>query len=260
MTRRLLRPLHWAVFGLPLAWGCGARSPVDSSEDAPGDSSFPESGVEEHDSSSDASVTTTADSSESDDPTADADCLSSVLTFDPSGATFQACWSCAKNVCASQLAACAADCTCNSTVASALACVQDGLSVETCFQATFGSTSDTVEASVEACLLQQAYSACNCAAVLETEGGASREPDAATTIGPAPGMTLPGIGNVCFSIWGGTSGSTPYQVTCTCPDATCTCFGPTTHVVTYPGCPRCSPTIGGAELFALCGFPPYVQQ
>lgn len=48
-----------------------------------------------------------------------------------------------------------------------------------------------------------------------------------------------------------------YQVTCTCPQATCACFGSSTSVVPFTGCPTCSPmsAMSAPALFALCGFP-----
>jgi hypothetical protein len=71
-----------------------------------------------------------------------------------------------------------------------------------------------------------------------------------------------GIGNgSCEQSFGEFCGSTNYQVDCACPHGSCVCYGPTTHVVTYPGCPSCpsvQPAVGPgsiAEVFALCGFP-----
>jgi hypothetical protein len=49
-----------------------------------------------------------------------------------------------------------------------------------------------------------------------------------------------------------------YYVTCQCPSATCACFmtsatgGSGSSVVTYPGCPSCTPA---SWLFSLCGYP-----
>jgi hypothetical protein len=83
--------------------------------------------------------------------------------------------------------------------------------------------------------------------------------DASTCIGIGGGGSL-GNGE-CEESWGEMCGSTNYQIDCTCPRGSCTCFGPTTHVVQYPGCPSCPsiPPARGpgavAEVFALCGFP-----
>jgi hypothetical protein len=43
-----------------------------------------------------------------------------------------------------------------------------------------------------------------------------------------------------------------YQVSCACPAGSCACFGPTTSIVSFAGCPTC-PTI--AQAFQACGFP-----
>jgi hypothetical protein len=72
----------------------------------------------------------------------------------------------------------------------------------------------------------------------------------------------------CTNTWTETCGATLYQVSCSCPEGDCVCFGPTTHLVSYPGCPHCpEPAIDGfmpsggsttvAEVFVLCGFPPF---
>jgi hypothetical protein len=247
--RRLAAP-SWGVAVLSVVWGCGGTG--DAARITSGVS---DSGVELQDSASavgpgDASTSTsTATGSPS-----DGGCLADILTFDPSNAAFEACWSCAKKVCASQLAACAGDCQCNSIVASALMCTEDGLAIEECFQANFDGTGDPAEDSAEACLLQQAYGACNCAAVVATDAGTAAS-DATTPAGGGGSVS----GGGCSSSAGETSDGTDYEVSCSCPEGVCVCFGPTTHVVKYAGCPYCP---GGgstpvAEIFALCGFPPY---
>jgi hypothetical protein len=43
-----------------------------------------------------------------------------------------------------------------------------------------------------------------------------------------------------------------YTVDCACPQGSCACFGATTTVVAFTGCPTC-PTIAQAN--AICGFP-----
>jgi hypothetical protein len=93
------------------------------------------------------------------------------------------------------------------------------------------------------------------------------------------GATAPAAGDAsaaCMMVGGGGSfgaggcegssgemcGSTNYQIDCSCPRGSCICFGPTTHVVPYAGCPLCpgEPLAGQdtgmlAQAFALCGFP-----
>jgi hypothetical protein len=57
----------------------------------------------------------------------------------------------------------------------------------------------------------------------------------------------------CSVTFGELCGSTSYQVTCGCPDGYCVCFGPTTHVVRFSGCPYC-PGLS-TQAYVLCGFP-----
>jgi hypothetical protein len=64
-----------------------------------------------------------------------------------------------------------------------------------------------------------------------------------------------------------TCGSTTYYATCRCPQGTCGCFGPTSGVASFTGCPACpgettsdaggpsSNGISPRDAFALCGFP-----
>lgn len=72
----------------------------------------------------------------------------------------------------------------------------------------------------------------------------------------------------CTYSWAETCGEALYQVSCSCPEGDCVCFGPTTHIVSFPGCPHCpEPALGGimpsdgattvADVFARCGFPPW---
>jgi hypothetical protein len=92
-----------------------------------------------------------------------------------------------------------------------------------------------------------------------------------------PGCTPMNVGGAgggqgeCTSMFGETCGGIDYQATCACPQGTCACFGPSTHVISFKGCPACpgalpNPpgTIGGLttkgaltmdQVFALCGFP-----
>ena len=83
--------------------------------------------------------------------------------------------------------------------------------------------------------------------------------DGAACMGAGGGGAF-GNGN-CDQSWAEVCGSTNYQVDCACPRGSCVCFGPTTHVISYSGCPSCPstpPATGAgsfAEVFALCGFP-----
>jgi hypothetical protein len=62
----------------------------------------------------------------------------------------------------------------------------------------------------------------------------------------------------CSSASGETCGTTNYQFSCDCPTGSCVCFGPSTHVVAYDGCPACPGFLPGPpanDIFRLCGFP-----
>lgn len=62
----------------------------------------------------------------------------------------------------------------------------------------------------------------------------------------------------CLSTFGETCGGTNYQVSCSCPRGSCVCFGLSTTVVSFTGCPSC-PGLGSSfttdDILALCGFP-----
>jgi hypothetical protein len=91
-------------------------------------------------------------------------------------------------------------------------------------------------------------------------GSTSTARDASVTCAPAGGSASgSGDGN-CDVEWSIKCGDTTYQVACACPRGSCVCFGPTTTIVAYPGCPVC-PDLGPgsstrlAEAFSRCGFP-----
>jgi hypothetical protein len=49
-----------------------------------------------------------------------------------------------------------------------------------------------------------------------------------------------------------TCGGQSFQVSCACPQANCACFGTSTTIVSFAGCPVCpSPS----QALRLCGFP-----
>jgi hypothetical protein len=56
----------------------------------------------------------------------------------------------------------------------------------------------------------------------------------------------------CSSTVEATGDGGSYQILCSCPAGACTCFGPTTKVVTFIGCPSSCPT--GTEAVSLCGW------
>jgi hypothetical protein len=188
----------------------------------------------------------------------DGGCSASLLTYESPSAAFGACWTCAKKECSSQLTACAADCACNDAIARALSCADKGGGTAPCFLSAFDSAGDPTQMAVSACLMM-AYNQCSCAI--------GPNPGPTPTVDAAPPTTCTqlggsgGFGNgQCDNTSGEMCGGINYQVSCACPRGSCVCFGPTTHVVSFPGCPYCpsDPPVGPttiAQVFALCGFP-----
>jgi hypothetical protein len=91
------------------------------------------------------------------------------------------------------------------------------------------------------------------------DGSTSVAQDASATCISAGGGGGSGAGS-CDAEWSVKCGATSYQVDCACPRGSCVCFGPTTTIVAYPGCPICPDlgpgfSMGLAEVFSRCGFP-----
>jgi hypothetical protein len=204
------------------------------------------------------------DSSPSDDattPVGDA-CAESVLSYVPPTSN-AACWACVKTACQSQVTQCAADCTCNDTVTKLLECIDQGEAAPLCFLPAFNSAGDNAQTAVQNCFMTAYQAQCG---VCATTSGAV--PDAATAEASPPAgdgasaACTPtggggGFGNgECEQDWGKMCGGTNYQVDCACPRGSCVCFGSTTFVIPYAGCPSCpSATASENAIFALCGFP-----
>lgn len=83
--------------------------------------------------------------------------------------------------------------------------------------------------------------------------------DGASTACTPMGAGGGGGNGSCTSTFGEMCGGTSYQVSCECPRGSCVCFGTSTTVVPFSGCPSCPglPNIGPTtdDLLALCGFP-----
>jgi hypothetical protein len=88
-------------------------------------------------------------------------------------------------------------------------------------------------------------------------------PNPATNCMPSPAGESAGSGQ-CASMLVNDCNGTRYQVICTCPEQQCACFGPTTKIIPYGGCPYCpfgelGPQAPGgpsiSDLFAACGYP-----
>jgi hypothetical protein len=183
---------------------------------------------------------------------ADAGCGPNILTA-AVGSGFADCWDCAARECTMQIVGCANDCACNGAIAGALACADSGAPALSCF-APVEARGGVAGTALLMCLLK-ASSACSCMTPTNPPSP------------PPPACTLTGSGGTngsgtCTSQFGETCGSTNYQVVCGCPQGTCVCFGDTTTVVKFDGCPSCPAPVAtspGAttsqELFKLCGFP-----
>jgi hypothetical protein len=156
------------------------------------------------------------------------------------------CWSCVAQGCSTQLAACAADCSCNAIVTGELSCLES--SGADCL-APFVASDDDATVATNICI-QEASIECGCT---------GSTPDASagcTALGGGGG----GGNGQCTSNVGETCDGTNYQVVCACPEANCVCFSGTsaTKTVSFSGCPFCPGGPGpnsGTDLLALCGFP-----
>lgn len=96
----------------------------------------------------------------------------SILTCAPT-ASVAGCWTCAKQVCSSQFAACAQDATCNATIAGALNCSAESGNIMACFPLAIMSTlaatngdDDTALDVVRGCILNNG--ACPCLTAFPT--------------------------------------------------------------------------------------------
>jgi hypothetical protein len=191
----------------------------------------------------------------------DGGCSASILTYESPSATINACWTRAKERCSSQLSACAADCICNDAIGKALNCVDNGGGTVACFGNAFVSAGDSTLGSTRDCLTT-AYPGGSCAG--PTVDAAPTASDAARSACTTNGGGGGGGNGECSSTVGATCDGQNYQVSCECPRGTCICFGPSTRVVSFQGCPYC-PTLGAAigttaaQVFALCGFPAYPE-
>jgi hypothetical protein len=87
--------------------------------------------------------------------------------------------------------------------------------------------------------------------------------DPFTTVGPTfsagsitctPSSGLDGLNSAgeCEYSVQETCGDVSYEVACACPQETCVCFGSSTSVVPFDGCPVCPTT---EYAFGLCAFP-----
>jgi len=164
------------------------------------------------------------------------------------------CWTCLATMCSAELAACAADCTCSQALATALVCETGGAAPAQCFgPVAMGGGPATIP--LASCLLS-ATAGCPCSSG-HTSGPSPL--DAAGCVGGGSGGGAGG--GSCMSQVEETCAGTNYQVVCSCPQGTCVCFGSSTKIVAFMGCPYCPMSSVGPgslnlqDLFGLCGFP-----
>jgi hypothetical protein len=273
-VRRSDGPLLRGLAAIALAAGCGGRSWLEEGEARP---TPPEAQEPADQETGGYDAATTVEPPESSAlvttpmglPPAllqDAGCCADILTDEPSDKATAACWTCAKKSCSSEITSCAADRTCTFAVAAALTCTDTGKgSALACFMSAFNSAGDSTETSTSQCLAR-VYDSCECAALgapVSAGTGSTQTPPSTCTAGGASVGTSGGYD--CEDTWAETCGGIDYEVSCSCPQGSCVCFGPTTHVVNYSGCPFCpdAPSSGStsvADVFALCGFPRYPDQ
>jgi hypothetical protein len=223
---------------------------VDNGEDASsGSSSGSSSGGVKGTSSNQGGSTGT--SSPGEPAGDDAGCSTTALTFAPPAST-AACWSCVQTGCATQLAACAADCSCDATVAGDVSCVNSGTNPSACIGPNIVPDNDDALTAVATCVLE-ASAECNCN---------NPPPDASAGCVQTGGGGGGGNGN-CTSNFSEMCENTNYQVVCACPESECFCFNDATPdagttVVKFDGCPYCPGGPGPnstTDLLSLCGFP-----
>ena len=166
-----------------------------------------------------------------------------------------ACWGCVAKGCPIQLDACAQDCTCNEAIVKGLECANAGGSPLNCFSSAIGAgTSDSPLSSFANCLV---FAGGDCGCGMTADAGPDASPGCVETGGG--GSFGSGGCNVTLSE---TCGGASYTAVCSCPRGSCVCFGDTTTVIQFNGCPYCpgdpitsqgTPT--NADIYAACGFP-----
>jgi hypothetical protein len=85
----------------------------------------------------------------------------------------------------------------------------------------------------------------------ECETDSSGPPVPVQPIGGGSSESVGPVGG-CTTFVEATRDGGSYQGLCACPEGACTCFGRTTKVVPFMGCPSSCPT--GTEIASLCGW------
>jgi hypothetical protein len=256
-----------AVFAVAFGLACGGRTAAlggdragaQGDESGSGSSSGPSSSGTTSTSGSGGSGGSSGGSSSGDDVDATfpedvsipppPGCGPDVQTFGASSPSLASCWGCVEKGCGMQLYGCSHECSCNSAIVDALECAtNDGKDVVSCFAPALSG--DSVTNAVANCLAS-AGNECGCLSTPPTEDASS---GCVTSGGGSSGSA-----GECTSDLSETCGGTMYKVVCSCPQAQCVCFGDTTTIIAFDGCPLCPGILPGTSsesaLFASCGFP-----
>jgi hypothetical protein len=234
--------------------------------------SMPHPGTPQGTPPSTSNVSPTGSASPDMAASSDASCDPNVPAYMPVGDASISCWTCAAQGCQPQLKACRAECPCSDALGKALACLSAGTNAITCFQPP--ATADSAWSAVTSCIVS-AGAQCGCPSNLDvvpgngvplispSDSGPGTEPSDAASSSCKP--TLNGAtsgGQQCHSDLTWSCGGAQHEVICGCPQGTCVCFGNSSKVIPYKGCPYCPLGPGGPgattpdDLFAQCGFGP----
>ena len=155
--------------------------------------------------------------------------------------------------CMAQLAPCVSDCACNAAIGDLLSQMERG-QVVGCPGPVLGPAGGAARCLNLACL------DCGCSGGIRPDAGIGADAGDCIPMGGASDFS----NGQCSSTLTKTCNGANYQIICSCPDAKCACFGPTSQVIAYSGCPYC-PSPGSPlgpsgppsdDLFAQCGFLP----
>jgi hypothetical protein len=214
--------------GSPVGTSSPSSTPAASATDGPAGSSGPPGG----------SAPPFGSSPPGSAPETDASCTPGVLPSAPPGSALDACWTCMTRGCMAQLSMCVSDCACNAAIGDMLAHMNRGGPVIGCVGGMPG-VGGAAGLAAGLCLTQACLD-CGCSGVIVPDTGVGADGGNCTPVGGGGSF---GNGQ-CSSTLNKTCNGTNYQIICSCPDAKCACFGPTSQIIAYSGCPYC-PSLGG---------------
>jgi hypothetical protein len=113
----------------------------------------------------------------------------------------------------------------------------------------YGGSTDTEGCPGDLSIPDAALNGDGAVACIGIAGGTAGGADPCT---PRASLTPVDLASTCESDFAKQCGTTRYEVVCACPEGTCACLGPSTHVVSFSNCPYCP---ASDAVYALCGFP-----